>query len=285
MSPQGGGDPLGVRAHQPRVGVGPAPRLAEALAEELDDLDVPWQETVRVALDDTGAVVGTVLLDWDDETSRSWVHGPWTRDEAAWDAAAEALLDAAIEQTPTAIEDHEVSAAPAHERMSALVASRGWTASEVTIVYVARSADGWPDPPPTVRAATEDDLDAVTAIHDLAFPGTYATARRLLTDPERITVVLADTRDGAPVLGYASAEIHADGEGYLDFIALAPQARGQGRGAGLLGAIGRAGLAAAPAGSLALTVGESNAPAVALYERFGFVREAELVGYRTRARD
>ena len=260
----------------------------DGVRAELDDLEVPWRETVQVAVDATGAVVGAVLVDWDEETGRSWVHGPWTRDEAVWDAVADRLLDAAVALTPETVQDHEVSAAPAHERLAALAASRGWTAGEVNYVYVARSAGGWPEAPATVRPAVDGDLEAVTVIHDEAFPGTYATARRLLSDPERVTLVLTEHpggdgfADGATVLGYASAEIQADGDGYLDFIALSPPARGRGLGAGLLSAIGRAVLAAAPNGCVNLTVKESNTPAVRLYERFGYAREAELVGYRTR---
>jgi len=254
----------------------------DGVRAELDDIEVPWRETLLVGADDTGAVVGAVLVDWDEETGRSWVHGPWTRDEAAWDTVADRLLDAAIALTPETVQDHEVSAAPAHERLAALAASRGWTAGEVNYVYVARSAAGWPDAPATVRPAAEGDLEAVTVIHDEAFPGTYATARRLLSDPERVSLVLTEHTNGTgAVLGYASAEIQADGDGYLDFIALSPQARGRGLGAGLLSAIGRAVLAAAPNGCVNLTVKESNTPAVRLYERFGYAREAELVGYRT----
>jgi ribosomal protein S18 acetylase RimI-like enzyme len=256
----------------------------DGIRAELDDVEVPWRETIRVALDGTGSVVGAVLVDWDEETGRSWVHGPWTLDPA-WDETAPVLLDAALDQTPHGVQDHEVSAAPAHERLAALAFSRGWVASEVNLVYVARSADGWPDAPASVRPAREDDLDAVGAIHDGAFPGTYATARRLLSDPERVTLVLEDENEDRTALGYASAEIQADGDGYLDFIALAPETRGRGLGAGLLSAIGRAVLAASPNGCVNLTVKESNGPAVALYERFGFVREAELVGYRTRGYD
>jgi ribosomal protein S18 acetylase RimI-like enzyme len=255
---------------------------ADGIRAELDDLEVPWRDTLRVAVDDTGSVVGAVLVDWDEETGRSWVHGPWTRGEQVWTTEAPALLDAAIALTPETVQDHEVSAAPAHERLAALASSRGWAASEVNYVYTARSAAGWPEAPATVRPAAEGDLDAVTVIHDEAFPGTYATARRLLTEPERVTLVLTERVDGA-VLGYASAEIQADGDGYLDFIALAPRARGRGLGAGLLSAIGRAILAASPNGCVNLTVKESNTPAVRLYERFGYAREAELVGYRSRA--
>ncbi|MGA8047317.1 MAG: GNAT family N-acetyltransferase [Dermatophilaceae bacterium] len=256
----------------------------DGVRAELDDLDVPWRRTLRVAVDDTGSVVGAVLADWDEETGRSWIHGPWARDDTVWPGAAPALLDAAVALTPGMVQDHEVSASPAHEQLAALAASRGWTPSEVNYVYVARTADGWAEPPATVRPAQDGDLAAVTAIHDEAFPGTYATARRLLSDADRVTFVLTDRADGADtVLGYASAEIQADGDGYLDFIALSSEARGRGLGAGLLSAIGQAVLAASPNGCVNLTVKASNAPAVALYERFGFVREAELVGYRIRA--
>ncbi|KAB7744011.1 GNAT family N-acetyltransferase [Nostocoides sp. F2B08] len=267
----------------------------DGIRAELDDIEIPWRETLRVAVDDSADVVGAVLVDWDEETGRSWVHGPWTRDEAMWDEVADALLDAAVTLTPATVQDHEVSAAPEHERLAELATSRGWIASEVNYVYVARSADGWPDAPATVRPAVDGDLEAVTVIHEEAFPGTYATARRLLSDPERVTLVLTELTELADsgrstggagwVLGYASAEIQADGDGYLDFIALSPGARGRGLGAGLLSAIGRAVLAASPNGCVNLTVKESNAPAVRLYERFGYAREAELVGYRSRPTD
>jgi ribosomal protein S18 acetylase RimI-like enzyme len=277
----------------------------DGVRAELEDLDAPWRETLRVAVDGEGGILGAVLVDWDEETGRSWIHGPWASDEAAWSRAAAALLDAAVALTPDPVDDHEVSAAPAHTGLADLAASRGWVASEVNIAYVARSADGWPPASSGVRRAVEADLEAVAAIHDSAFPRTYATARRLLADPERVTLVLEDSQgqdvDGTPdsrssdsstpdsrssdstVLGYASAEIHADGDGYLDFIALAPAARGRGLAAGLLSAIGWEVLRLSPEGGVNLTVVESNAPAVALYERFGFERAAELVGYRTRA--
>ena len=250
------------------------------IAAELEDLSPPWGSTARVAVVD-GRVVGVVAVDWDEETARSWVQGPWAVDDAAWVASARALLDAALAQVPAPIDDHEISADPLHARMAALAEELGWHRSEVNIVYEAKSDEGWPAvADDQVRRATADDTAALEALHTSAFPGTYATARQLVEDDERVTLVL-DGVEG-DLLGYASAEVQADGGGYLDFIAVAPAARGRGLSKVLLAAIGRAVLAAASDGTVSLTVKEDNAPAIALYESFGFTRAAELVGYRSR---
>lgn len=256
----------------------------EGIAAELADLTPPWGQTARVAVRG-GEVVGVVAVDWDEETGRSWVQGPWALDDEAWAEHGRALLDAAIDQTPEGIEDHEISAAPAHARMAALADELGWHRSEVNIAYEATSDEGWPevaaaDGRTQPRRATGEDEEALARLHTDAFPGTYATARQLVADGERLTLVL-DGPDGA-LLGYASAEVQAAGGGYLDFIAVAPAARGRGLSKVLLAAIGREILAAAPDHTVSLTVKEDNAPAIALYESFGFTRAAELVGYRSR---
>lgn len=251
----------------------------EGLRAELDDLDVPWPGSVRVGVE-AGHVVAAVFVEHDEETGRSWVHGPWATDDGAWDRWAQALLDAAVAQTPEGVEDHELCAPPANRRMAALAEARGWPAGALNISYLARSTTGWPESPSGLREARADDIPAVTMLHDEAFPGTYATARHLLDDPDRITVVLDR---GGEVVGYASAEVQADGEGYLDFVAVAQAVRGHGLGRSLVAHVGRELLARPGPTCLWLTVKGSNEPAIALYESLGFVRDAELVGYRSRA--
>ncbi|MDO5739921.1 MAG: N-acetyltransferase [Ornithinimicrobium sp.] len=252
---------------------------------ELEGLSPSWTQTARVAVRGED-VVGVVVVDSDEETGRSWIHGPWTKDDEAWEQWARPLVDAAIEQTSERIDDHEISADPANTRISALADELGWHRSAVNIAYVARSDEGWPLPDggstsDVPRRATAADLPPIAELHTAAFPGTYATARQLVEDDERVTLVLAD-HTGFEILGYASAEVQADGAGYLDFIAITPPARGNGLSKMLLAAIGRMILTASDKGSLSLTVKEENAPAVALYESFGFTRDAVLVGYRSK---
>lgn len=254
----------------------------EGVRAELEDLTPPWGETARVAVRD-GEVIGVVAVDWDEETGRSWVQGPWVADGETWADIARPLLDAVLAQVPGGIDDHEISGDPVNAGLAALADDLGWHRSSVNIAYEATSDEGWPEPQPapspTPRRATPDDVEALAALHTEAFPGTYATGRQLVEDDERITLVLDG--DAGELLGYASAEVQADGAGYLDFIAIAPQARGRGLSKMLLAAIGRAVLAAAD-GTISLTVKDDNAPAIALYESFGFTRAAVLVGYRSR---
>ncbi|MEO7130204.1 MAG: N-acetyltransferase [Dermatophilaceae bacterium] len=252
---------------------------------ELEALSPMWTQTARVAMRGED-VVGVVVAESDEETGRSWIHGPWVKDEEAWEQWARPLIDAAIEQTSDGIDDHEISADPANIRMAGLADKLGWHRSTVNIAYVARSDEGWPLPEEgstrgVPRRATAADLPSIAELHTAAFPGTYATARQLVEDDERVTLVLAND-SGPGILGYASAEVQADGAGYLDFIAITRSARGNGLSKVLLAAIGRMILTASDKGSLSLTVKEDNAPAVALYESFGFIRDAVLVGYRSK---
>lgn len=248
----------------------------DGVLAELEDLSPPWRETLRVGLRE-GRVVACACVDVDaEDTHRSWVHGPWAEDDRAWETFAEPLLDAMIEQLPDGVTDHEICGTPANGRLVGLGESRGWHRSPVSIAYVAHDDTGWPDPDDRVRRATREDLPTVARLHDAEFPGTYASAEALLADDKRVTLVLDDG------LGYASAEVKPDGEGYLDFLAVVPEARGRGLSKVLLAAIGRAMIQAAPNANVNLTVKEDNAPAVALYESFGFVRAIELVAYRSK---
>ncbi|MFN0089302.1 MAG: hypothetical protein ACKVWR_03385 [Acidimicrobiales bacterium] len=68
---------------------------------ELDALRPPWNETLRIVCDDD-EVIGAVLVDWDTESSQSWVHGPWIAvGDDCWHEIGEGLVDAAMSQLPT----------------------------------------------------------------------------------------------------------------------------------------------------------------------------------------
>ena len=116
---------------------------------------------------------------------------------------------------------------------------------------------------------TREHLPVVAALERRCFPAdpwSEALFQASLENPGA-AVLLAQGEDGA-VLGYAVLSVVLD-EGNLDNIAVAPDARRRGVADALLGALtgfGREHLAL-----LTLEVRASNAPAIALYEKYGFV--------------
>ena len=147
---------------------------------------------------------------------------------------------------------------------------------------------GWPQGPAdgqddgvSLRPPTLEDVEVIAALHDAEFPGTYASAAQLVAgsaDGSRL-VLVADDR--GEVVGYVAGQVHEDGEGFVDFIAVVPAARGTGLGTRLVRALTRSLLERASANRVALTVQDHRAPARALYDRLGFRPDGVMVAYRS----
>lgn len=251
----------------------------DGIAAELDDLDVDWRDTLLVAERD-GELVGAVLADYDVALGRSWIHGPWVRGD--WSALARALVEAELALLPDEVTRHELGADAAHTQLADLATALGWTASEPNHVYVADAAvaSGWGADDPRVREPRAEDLGVLQPLHDQEFPATYYPAERLLKGAAAGEFIVGVADDGE-FLGYAAGRVQADGEGYLDFVAVTDAARGRGAGRGLVTTVGRRIIAASPQGTLNLTVQDHRLPAQRLYEALGFRREASIVAYRS----
>ncbi|MDO5662590.1 MAG: GNAT family N-acetyltransferase, partial [Brachybacterium sp.] len=100
---------------------------AAEIRTDLEELDQPWTDTARLRTAADGSVTGIALIEWDQETGRSWVHGPWTTPET-WERDAATLLAEVIDQAP--VHKHEIYADIAHTRMAALAEDAGWRRSE-----------------------------------------------------------------------------------------------------------------------------------------------------------
>jgi len=267
------------------VGVDPT-----GIRAELDALQPPWAETLRVVTGPDGTLRGAVVAEWDESLGRSWILGPWVAgDAAAWDEVAPALLDAALAQLPASVTRHEVCSDVSNELLAELAGDRGWKPTEVNHALVIDEATvaGWPDDDLTlpIRDARPEDLPAIRPLHEAEFPGTYATAEQLLAgqaEGSRVVLVVPSPEDdGAEPRGYAAGRVQADGEGFIDFVAVPPDVRGGGVGARLVTALTRELLAASSSGRVSLTVQGHRREARNLYERLGFRLDESFVAYRS----
>ncbi len=255
---------------------------------ELADLEPAWLGTVRLARED-GRLVGLALAEWDAESGRAWIFGPWVSGsgEAGWDRWARPLLDAVSEQIPATAGDREICGDVANVRLAALGEDLGWTAGVVNHIFVAdaTAARDWPTDETSLRPVTAADLPRLGPLHDQEFPATYASADQLLARADAGTwIVLVAERDGV-FAGYAAGHVQPDGDGFLSFLALTPQARGLGLGAALVAAVGRRLIESSPHANVNLTVEDPRVSARGLYEKLGFRLEASMRAYRSRVGD
>lgn len=128
----------------------------------------------------------------------------------------------------------------------------------------------------TTRPATTRDIDRVSTIERASFsdPWSRGSFERLVGD-SRVHFAVACEPDDA-VIGYVVAWFVMD-EGEIADLAVAPEVRGRGIGAALLGSAIRAARARG-ASAIYLEVRDSNAAARHLYARHGFTE----VGRRRR---
>jgi GNAT superfamily N-acetyltransferase len=240
---------------------------AAGIIAELDALKPPWLTTARVLRDGT-RITGAVITEWDDDLGRAWIVGPWVRGVGdTWMAAAVALLDAALAELPATVTRYEMSGDIANHRLADLAASQGWTATEPNHVLLADASvvATWPGgdlQPAALRAAARDDIGTIAALHDAEFPDTYASATQLVDgqlDGSRVVLVADDGHGG--VAGYAAGEVHDDGEGFIDFVAVDPASRATGVGRQLVVAITRQLLDRSMHGRVRLTVQDHRTPA------------------------
>ncbi len=99
---------------------------------------------------------------------------------------------------------------------------------------------------------------------------------------DRASFIVAEDGEEGNILGYAGLHAVLD-EGYIDNIAVIPDARRHGVASALLDVFCRFG--AANLAFLTLEVRSSNAAAIGLYEKFGFQRAGLRPGYYQHPRE
>ncbi len=253
------------------------------LEAELDALAQPWMSTLRVvrAGEETDApLVGACRIEWDLEVHKAWLQGPWVAPGAPSDAGL-SLVQAVLAQVPDEVTSAQMLGFVENMAMAELAQILTWTPTRVNhaLTVPAGVVAGWHESA-EVRPMAPGDLDTVRAMHDQEFPGSYASAHQLLDD---YTTLVVD-RDGH-VVGYASGQIQADGQAYVDFMVVDPVWRRAGMGRALFTTLARRLLRLGSPDILHLTVDEARPGALAMYLGLGMQIDASLRGYDSPGRN
>ncbi|HSJ28487.1 MAG TPA: GNAT family N-acetyltransferase [Acidimicrobiia bacterium] len=239
----------------------------ESIRSDVADVD-DWVART-VVLDDAGTLAGWILAETDSDMGRTWWWGPF-----AVDGADDRTLDLLYQRASAAGSPEEEMAPDDRNRQAARLAERNGFRGETASAVLRYEGAGFGGTGGT-RQLQAGDRAAVAALHDRLFPGTHSPGRLLVAseDPRLVAVV-----DGE-VAGYVAIELHSDRSGYIDYLGVDAAFRRRGIARRLvMDATDR--LLESGAGSVNLTVRESNAAARRLYESIGFAHERLVRPYR-----
>lgn len=256
-----------------------------AYAAELRKL--PREAACFVAARDGAQLVGVAGAEFDTDTGRAWLRGPFVAADRAFLPLAQMLLDALIAALPPMLQRFDAFVDAGCAEALAFYGAHGYQSDagddELHFDLTGRGSAELPTvvPPGVKLRAPQPAWRApIAALHLAEFPDPYLSAARLLgrQPPDRLTRIALV--DGVPA-GYIHAHFDAEWhEGYVDFVAVQPAVRRRG--------VARALVAAAVAWSrrrhrargVTLTVRADRGGARALYESMGFVRVRTGVGLR-----
>lgn len=228
-------------------------------------------------------LVGVFGVDADPEIDRAWLFGPLI-DHEDWQAIADRLYAKAFPRIPVTIRDYDLFCDVQNTRMEAFAVRHGFPLhSENTVLTLVREKYS-PSAQRTTQVIPYSDefFESFEGLHKALFPNGYFTARQMTEKiDENHQLFLAV--EGGQLLGYHFCKIEpASLSGYVDFIGTDFSARGRSIGADLL-ASGIDWMFSAPTTEkVNLTVNADNLAARRLYEKFGFVTDRIMRGYRKR---
>ena len=248
----------------------------------LAECHIPPAEGFRLAYED-GELVGVFGVDADPEISRAWLFGPLVQHED-WHTIADRLYADVILLIPVDIREYDLFCDVQNTHIQAFAARHGFPLiSENAVLTFKREQYRRPAGRETNAIPyREEFFEQFERLHKTLFPNGYFTARQMaekIDEAHQLFISVEEER----LLGYLFGKIEPASEsGYVDFVGTDPAARSRGIGADLLASGVDWMLAAPSTAKINLTVNADNAAARALYEKFGFVTDRIMRGYRKR---
>jgi ribosomal protein S18 acetylase RimI-like enzyme len=246
----------------------------------LMECHIPPAEGFRLAYEGD-LLVGVFGVDADPEINRAWLFGPII-DHEDWHSIADQLYARVLPLIPVTIRDYDIFCDVQNIRVESFAARHGFPLKSENAVLTLARANYTPAATKQTQIISyrEEFLEPFENLHKLLFPNGYFTAQQMVEKIDENHRLFLAVEAGR-LLGYHFCKIEPVSEsGYVDFIGTDSSARGRGIGADLLAAGVDWMLSAPTTHKINLTVNAENAPARSLYEKFGFVTDRIMRGYR-----
>jgi RimJ/RimL family protein N-acetyltransferase len=241
---------------------------------------IPPSEGFMLAYEDD-RLVGLFGVDADAEVNKAWLYGPLV-EHADWHTVADQLYASVLPLISVNIRDRILFCDVRNLHMEEFAARHGFPLQAENAILMLRREDYKPSSTmkTQVRDYQESFFDQFDELHKRLFPNGSYNADQMahkINETHQVFIANEDER----LLGYIYCKIDPQAEsGYVDFIGTDESARGRGIGAGLLAAGVDWMLSVPTTRKINLTVNADNIVARNLYEKFGFVTERTMRGYR-----
>jgi ribosomal protein S18 acetylase RimI-like enzyme len=246
----------------------------------LEECLIPPRDGFRMAYED-GRLVGIFGVDADLEVDRAWLFGPLV-EHMDWHEIANLLYSEILPLIPTGIHDYDIFCDEQNGHVADFAQRHGFSLRSVNAVMTLERGNYHP----TAKRNTEvidfqeTFFDQFEMLHRSLFPNAYFTARQMVEKQDEHHRLYLALEDGQ-LLGYHFCKIEPESEsGYVDFIGTASIARGRGIGADLLASGVDWMLSPPSTRKIDLTVNSDNEAARNLYQKFGFITNRVMRGYR-----
>lgn len=246
----------------------------------LEECLIPPAEGFRLAYEED-QLVGVFGVDADPEINRAWLFGPII-DHEDWHTIADQLYARVLPLIPVTIRDYDMFCDVQNTRLEIFAARHGFPLhSENAVLTLAREKYTPSGARQTkIIPFQEDFFERFENLHKMLFPNAYFTARQIVEKIDETHQLFLAVEENH-LLGYHFCKIEPASEsGYVDFIGTDASARGRGIGADLLAAGIDWMISAPTTQKINLTVNADNVAARHLYEKFGFVTDRIMRGYR-----
>lgn len=216
-------------------------------------------------------VVAVMGYEYDDALQRGFLYGPWAIDQR-WDELADELFDRVLAEPPVSARDIELAFNIRNERAQRFSDRHGFelVRDHFFMAYPRKGATIGPDD--AIRPMADEDRDAVMALHERCFPGTWPSAKQLLEQldngPDRTIFVL---HEGGRLAGYHYARVdRSTGEASVENIGVDDAFRGRGFATRLLSHGLWWMFSFEEVTGIELSVRAENVQALRVYEKAGF---------------
>ena len=261
------------------------PRRVRAALEHRGSFPAGWAQSFVVSTDPSAQEIRAVFgCQFDPDHTLGWLWGPWLNDPLDWAALGPALVDFLLDRLPRSVGQIDAFLHTENRTGLRFLQRRGFSLGPITHIYVA------PRPAISAEISLYPELRpahevAFARLHADTFPASGGTPSEiLLTGRDEEHAIFAAT-DGLRLLGSVCVSVnHAPLEGFIDYLAVKPAARGKGIGIRLLQTALRWIFDERRLPQAALTVSDWRQGARRLYEQSGFELQASGIAARLKLR-